>query len=123
MEGIVAGGGVALLNASRLIKPESAGEIILLKAIQAPYHTILENAGYDDKPTAEERSNMYPGANTPWVGVGIDVTCGCYRDMIENGIIDPVLVTKAALKNAISVALTITSADCIISNVRSLESN
>jgi chaperonin GroEL len=43
--------------------------------------------------------------------------------MIESGIIDPVLVTKSALKNAVSVATTIISADCIISNVRSLESN
>jgi chaperonin GroEL (HSP60 family) len=43
--------------------------------------------------------------------------------MIDSGIIDPVLVTKAALKNAISVATTIVSADCIISNVRTLESN
>ena len=58
-----------------------------------------------------------------WAGVGIDATCGCYKNMIDSGIIDPVLVTKAALKNAISVATTIVSADCIISNVRTLESN
>jgi chaperonin GroEL len=58
-----------------------------------------------------------------WRGTGIDATCGCYKQMIENGIIDPVLVTKSALKNAVSVATTIISADCIISNVRSLESN
>ena len=51
-------------------------------------------------------------------GIGIDVTCGCKRNMIETGIIDPVLVTKSALKNAISVVSTIISADCVISNVR-----
>jgi chaperonin GroEL len=44
-------------------------------------------------------------------------------DMIESGIIDPVLVTKTALKNAVSVALTIVSADCVISNIRANESN
>ena len=43
--------------------------------------------------------------------------------MIDSGIVDPVLVTKTALKNAISVATTIVSADCIISNVRSIEGN
>ena len=51
-------------------------------------------------------------------GWGIDVTCGCARDMVKTGIIDPVLVTKTALKNAVSVVSTIISADCVISNIR-----
>ena len=51
-------------------------------------------------------------------GIGIDATTGEKVDMIKSGIIDPVLVTKTALKNAVSVATTIMSADCIISNMR-----
>lgn len=105
-EGIVPGGGVALLNASQKIKPESTGEAILLDAIKAPYKTILANAGLDSTETPNKE------------GWGIDVVTGKPVDMIKCGILDPVLVTKSALKNAISVATTILSADCIISNKR-----
>lgn len=119
IEGIVPGGGVALLNASQLIEPKNAGYDILLKSIQAPYKTILENAGYDDVPNPKDFVESNPELiDREWIGVGVDATCGCYKNMVSNGIIDPVLVTKSALKNAISVATTITSADCIISNVR-----
>jgi chaperonin GroEL len=119
-EGIVPGGGVALLNASQLIEPRNVGYEILLKSIQAPYYTILQNAGYEDVPNPKEfvESDLEL-EDRDWEGVGIDATCGCYKNMVDNGIIDPVLVTKSALKNAISVATTITSADCIISNMRS----
>jgi chaperonin GroEL len=113
-EGIVAGGGVALLNASQIIESKSAGHDILLAAITSPYHTILENAGYADIMNPKE----YVEGNKD-----IEDKGWCYRNMIDSGIVDPVLVTKTALKNAISVATTIVSADCIISNVRSLESN
>ena len=51
-------------------------------------------------------------------GVGFDVISGEKVNMIESGIVDPVLVTKTALKNAVSVVSTIISADCVISNVR-----
>jgi chaperonin GroEL len=56
-------------------------------------------------------------------GFGINVVTGETVNMIEAGIIDPVLVTKAALKNAVSVVSTIISADCVISNMRMNESN
>ena len=110
-EGIVPGGGVALLNASQKISTDCVGEEILLKAIQAPFYTVLENAGithadYDDVE-----------------GEGVDVITGEKVDMIKAGIIDPVLVTKSALKNAVSVVSTIISADCVISNMRTNESN
>ena len=104
-EGIVAGGGVALLNASTLIKAKSKGEEVLLEAIKAPYHTILENAGI---------GIVYPQIKNK----GIDVKTGKDVNMIKAGIIDPVLVTKSALKNAVSVVTTIISADCVISNKR-----
>ena len=105
-EGIVAGGGIALLNAAKSIKPANKGEEVLLEAIKAPYYTILDNAGIIEvkKPTAKNR--------------GTDVKTGKEVNMIKAGIIDPVLVTKSALKNAVSVVATIISADCVISNKR-----
>jgi chaperonin GroEL len=104
-EGIVSGGGIALLNAAQEIKANGWGEEILLNAIKAPYQTILDNAGILE-------------AVEPTSGKGIDVTNGNTCEMIKHGIIDPVLVTKSALKNAVSVVTTIISADCIISNMR-----
>ena len=105
-EGIVPGGGIALLNAAQNIKPESSGEKILLKAITAPFKTILANAGFEQIGPA------------PSNGLGIDVVSGEEVNMVDQGIIDPVLVTKTALKNAVSVVTTIISADCVISNIR-----
>jgi len=110
-EGIVPGGGIALLNASQEITADQVGEEILLKAITAPFHTILENAGI---------TQVGPRPNK---GLGVDVVTGEDVDMIDSGIIDPVLVTKSALKNAVSVVSTIISADCVISNMRTNESN
>ena len=62
-------------------------------------------------------------APRPEKGIGVDVVTGESVNMIESGIIDPVLVTKSALKNAVSVVSTIISADCVISNMRMDESN
>ena len=104
-EGIVPGGGVALLNASQKISTSDAGKV-LLNALSAPYETIMDNAGLMMNP-----SNLKEG-------YGCNVINGTFPNMIREGIIDPVLVTKSALKNAVSVALTIMSADCVISNVR-----
>ena len=104
-EGIVPGGGVALLNASQKISTDDVGEELLLKAIQAPYNTILNNASIKFDTKLEE-------------GCGLNVITGNPVNMIETGIIDPVLVTKSALKNAVSVVSTIISADCVISNIR-----
>ena len=109
-EGIVPGGGVALLNASQNIKADNTGEQILLDAIRAPYKTILDNAGLVTNVNIVD-------------GVGINVVTGKAVNMIDSGIIDPVLVTKSALKNAVSVVTTIISADCVISNMRLNESN
>ena len=103
-EGIVSGGGVALVNASTKVKANEAGSV-LLKAIRSPFDTILDNAGLLCKIDMEE-------------GEGIDVVTGEFVNMVDEGIIDPVLVTKSALKNAVSVALTVMSADCVISNIR-----
>jgi chaperonin GroEL len=110
-EGIVPGGGVALLNASMKIEPDNAGERILLESIKAPFKTILTNAGFE--------TVGYPNGD----GIGVNVITGEEADMIKEGVIDPVLVTKSALKNAVSVVTTIISADCVISNIRVNESS
>ena len=110
-EGIVPGGGVALLNAAQKITAKAVGEEILLKAITAPFHTILANAGLEQVAPRSEK------------GLGVNVVTGESVNMIKSGIIDPVLVTKSALKNAASVVSTIISADCVISNMRLNESN
>ena len=111
-EGIVPGGGVALLNASQKIKPSNEGEEVLLRAVASPFHTILSNAGIKVMEDTVDHE-----------GYGKDVITGERTDMIKAGIIDPVLVTKSALKNAVSVVSTIISADCVISNIRVNESS
>ena len=110
-EGIVPGGGVALLNAAQNILVTSEGEKVLTDAIKAPFKIILANAGIEDFeiPTTE--------------GEGLNVVTGDMVNMIKSGIIDPLLVTKCALKNAASVATTILSTDCVINNLRINEGN
>jgi chaperonin GroEL len=105
-EGIVPGGGIALLNAAQKVLVTSEGEQVLLDAIKAPFKTILANAGIENYkvPTVE--------------GEGLDVVTGNMVNMIKSGIIDPLLVTKSALRNAASVATTILSTDCVINNLR-----
>ncbi len=103
-EGIVPGGGIALLNASQKISTSDAGKV-LLNALSSPFETIMDNSGMKLNVNMKE-------------GYGCNVITGNFVKMIDEGIIDPVLVTKSALKNAVSVALTIMSADCVISNIR-----
>ena len=110
-EGIVPGGGIALLNAATNITAKSIGETVLLEAIKAPFKTILENAGVQDVETPTRK------------GQGYNVVTGKMVNMIKSGIIDPLLVTKSALQNAASVATTILSTDCVINNLRIDESN
>jgi len=98
-------GGIALLNAAANIDEENIGEEILTKSIIAPFRTILTNAGLEPVISKED-------------GFGIDVVTGNMVNMIDEGIIDPLSVTKSALKNAASVATTILSTDCVINNIR-----
>ena len=110
-EGIVPGGGVALLNAAQELFGDK-NEEILLNAIRSPFHTILNNGGINI---------MQEAVDNP--GFGVNVIDGKRTNMVKNGIVDPVLVTKSALKNAVSVVTTIISADCVISNMRGDESD
>ncbi len=104
-EGIVPGGGVAFMDAVESIKSKCDQDDLLLHAIQSPYYTILKNSNINAKRVKKKNH-------------GVDVDTGKSIDMLKAGIIDPVLVTKTALINACSVATTIMSADCVISNVR-----
>tara|TARA_R110002020_G_scaffold392904_1_gene603221 strand:- start:1438 stop:3018 length:1581 start_codon:yes stop_codon:yes gene_type:complete len=112
-EGILPGGGAALAYAAvqdwelELNAGNLRGVEILKNALVAPFTKILKNAGL----------NPEDYKLTQW-GKGVDVTSGTIKSMIEAGIIDPLLVTKSALNNAVSVATTILSTDCVISNVR-----
>ena len=108
-EGIVSGGGIALLNPANTLKTDNIGEKILFEAIKSPFKTILANAGIENYKIPTK------------IGHGYNVITGKVVDMVETGIIDPVLVTKTALKNAISVVNTIVSADCVISNMRLID--
>ena len=106
-EGIVPGGGIALLNASQHIKTKNKGELVLLNAITYPFKVILDNAGIDYTENLVKNK-----------GEGLNVITGKTVNMIKAGIIDPLLVTKSALINAASVATTILSTDCVINNLR-----
>ena len=112
-EGILPGGGAALAYAAvqdwefKLNGGGLLGVEILKNALVAPFTKILKNAGLNPEDYKLKK----------W-GSGVDVTTGTIKPMIEAGIIDPLLVTKSALNNAVSVATTILSTDCVISNVR-----
>jgi len=116
-EGIVAGGGVALLNAkAKLIEAnslvcegdETIGAEILLNAIEKPFTQILLNAGID------KYHSMLSNIENASEGTGYNIKTGEYVDMIEEGIIDPTKVTRTALENAVSVAGTMLITECTI---------
>ena len=89
-----------------------------------PQETVIAEAGAMNylQPEVTFETKMGDGSR-PEKGLVVDVVTGKAVNMIDNGIIDPVLVTKSALKNAVSVVTTIISADCVISNMRMNESN
>ena len=114
-EGIVPGGGVALLEAkARLIEAnqlvceddETIGSSILLNAVEKPFIQILKNAGI------EKYHGILAAVEHDFKGYNIKT--GEYVDMIEEGIIDPTKVTRTALENAVSVAGTMLITECTI---------
>jgi chaperonin GroEL len=121
-EGIVPGGGVALVNAVSALDDlemtypdEQTGVTILRKALLAPIRRISENAGEDGAVIlAEVRRKQESTGN---LQLGYDVMSGAYLDMIEAGIIDPAKVTKGALLNAASVAAMVLSTEALITDI------
>jgi chaperonin GroEL len=121
-EGIVPGGGVALLNAMSVLNnfkmaypDEQTGVAILKKALEMPVRKISENAGEDGAVIlAEVRRKQASKKNNH---IGYDVMTGEYLDMLDAGIIDPAKVTKGALLNAASVAAMVLSTEALITDI------
>lgn len=113
-EGIIAGGGTAYIAATKEVAKlvesldgdEKTGAKILLKALEAPLYTIAENAGYEGAVIVNQ-VKTYDGKQ------GFNAYSGEFMDMVENGVIDPVKVTRSALENAISVAATLLTTEAV----------
>ena len=118
-EGIVPGGGMALLYASQNIKSDSTGASIVKKACRKPFNQILVNAGYDSTQ-AEILSAKLVTQGKTWDGYNIKTEE--IVDMKEAGIIDPTKVARAALQNAASVAGTVLLTECTVVNELSEDS-
>ena len=110
-EGIVAGGGAALLYAREAIEGTNIGSKIVYQACGKPFEQILVNAGYDTIK-AQMLAMNYSTNETHWEGH--DVKTGMIIDMKEAGIIDPAKVTRTALENAASVAGTVLLTECVV---------
>ena len=117
-EGIVSGGGMALIEASKalaeipadLTEDEKVGFKIVRRALEEPIRQISENAGLDGAVVAERAKNEKKG-------VGFNARTGEWVNMLEAGIIDPAKVTCSALKNAASVAGTLLTTECAITDI------
>jgi chaperonin GroEL len=110
-EGIVPGGGAALLYAREAIEDANIGSKLVYQACGKPFIQILSNAGYDNTK-AEMLALNYTSNESVWEGH--DVKTGMIIDMKEAGIIDPAKVTRLALENAASVAGTILLTECVV---------
>ena len=116
-EGIVAGGGVALLRARSSMKDvkganvdQDAGVKIVLKAIEAPLRQIVANAG--DEPSVVINKVLEGKGN-----FGYNAGTGGYGDMVEMGVLDPTKVTRTALQNAASIAGLMLTTDCMVAEL------
>jgi len=112
-EGIVPGGGVALINAEaslaklKLKGDEATGVDIVRRSLDAPLRQLADNAGLEGSVVVN-RVRELP------VGQGLNVDTGEYIDLVDAGIIDPAMVTRSALQNAASIAKNIITTECII---------
>lgn len=117
-EGIVAGGGIALLNARNSLNElllTTTGDVrtgvkIVKNALTEPIKTILHNAGLESSVIIEKIENNANG-NINW---GYNASTNTYEDFLSTGIIDPTKVTRCALQNAGSVAGTLLTTECIV---------
>ncbi len=117
-EGIVSGGGLALIEAAKVLETlpedltedEKVGFKIVRRALEEPIRQIAENAGLDGAVIAEK-------AKIEKKGIGFDARKGVWTNMLDAGIIDPAKVTCSALKNAASVAGTLLTTECAITDI------
>ena len=118
-EGIVAGGGVALINVipaveallTQLEGDERTGVQIVIRALEAPMRQIAENAGVDGSVIIDHIKNSGK------VGYGFDAASGVYADMVAVGIVDPTKVTRSALQNAASIAATVLTTEAVVAEI------
>ncbi len=118
-EGIIAGGGSAYIHASKKVAElvdtlegdEKTGAKIVLKALDAPLHIIVANAGLEGSVIV----NKVRESNA---GIGFDAAKEEYVDMVEAGILDPVKVTRSALQNACSLASTLLTTESVVANIK-----
>ena len=109
-EGIVAGGGTALINViAQVADIELTGRNIVLRALEEPVRQIAKNAGYEGSVVIDKLKQSA-------TGTGFNAATGEWVDMIETGIIDPVKVTRSALQNAASVASLILTTEAVVAN-------
>jgi chaperonin GroEL len=116
-EGIVPGGGVALLNASEAITldgyedpDERTGAQIVLRTLEDPLRQIAENAGVEGSIVVSKVREMKPGE-------GFNAATGEYADLVKAGVIDPTMVTRSALQNAASIAKNILTTECVVAEI------
>jgi len=118
-EGILPGGGVALLRAGRALDKldkdlegdEKVGVQLLRKALEAPARQLAENAGFEGAVIVERLKNEKDST-------GFDVVAEKFRDMFEAGIIDPMKVTRSALQNAASIAGMLLTTEALVAEIR-----
>ena len=113
-EGIVPGGGTALLYASSGLEAKTTGAAIVLEACAKPFNQILINAGYDKVKGQILADNLVNSGNDTWAGYNIKTDE--VVNMKEAGIIDPTKVARTALQNAASVAGTVLLTECTVVN-------
>jgi chaperonin GroEL len=116
-EGIVPGGGVALLNASGAIDldgyedpDERTGAQIVLRTLEEPLRQIAENAGMEGSIVVSKVREMKPGE-------GFNAATSEYHDLVKDGVIDPTMVTRSALQNAASIAKNILTTECVVAEI------
>jgi len=118
-EGILPGGGVALLNAAKTLEKlekeldgdEKVGVQILRRALEEPARQLAENAGLEGAVIVEKLKQEKPG-------VGFDVVQEKFVDMFEAGIIDPTKVTRSALQNAVSIAGMLLTTEALVAEIK-----
>ena len=121
-EGIVPGGGVALLSAQKALKidaiedaDEQTGAKIVARALEEPLRQIAENAGLEGSVVVNDVRKAKKGE-------GLDAATGEIVDLVAKGIIDPAMVTRSALQNAASIAKNILTTEAIVAEVPEKES-
>jgi chaperonin GroEL len=113
-EGIVPGGGVALLNAQEAIDPsgladndERTGAEIIRRSLEEPLRQIAQNSGLEGSVVVEKVRGLGPGE-------GLNAESGEYGDLVKDGVIDPTMVTRSALQNAASIAKNILTTEAVV---------